>query len=227
MPDVSMKYQKEKIVDFDKWLRHFGLEVIEGGHLTVGLSSYKTFFQLIATAETEMLIGAMRREVIMQTRIGVSVEAFWTALSKNLRFIVPHFLPNLVKDVEVAEGDEGLGTVLQFNYFPETLKNVHEIRAKLVQFASTVTYQKEKIAELDTFMHRIGLKIRRGSLESRLLSYEPNYQLTGREDQQGTLVNIKVVYEIEREETCMPEDVSKSILANMKSFETYLEKNCI
>lgn len=52
-----MKFQKEKIVEFDELLHRIGLQVIEGGHLEHGFSFYKVTFQLTATEskkETEV-----------------------------------------------------------------------------------------------------------------------------------------------------------------------------
>lgn len=47
MADVStMRHQKEKIVELDESLHQIGLQVIEGGHLSLGFSSYQTIYQL-------------------------------------------------------------------------------------------------------------------------------------------------------------------------------------
>lgn len=49
MSDASnIIYQKEKIVELDESVHTIGLQVIEGGHLNHGFSSYKTSFQLTA-----------------------------------------------------------------------------------------------------------------------------------------------------------------------------------
>ncbi|KAI8002479.1 Phytohormone-binding protein CSBP [Camellia lanceoleosa] len=52
----TVSYQKEKIVDLDESLHQIGMQVIEGGHLNHGFSSYKTIFQLTANAESETLV---------------------------------------------------------------------------------------------------------------------------------------------------------------------------
>ncbi|KAF5728014.1 hypothetical protein HS088_TW21G00156 [Tripterygium wilfordii] len=56
-PNVpAMKYQKEKIVELDATLHRIAMEVVEGGHLNLGFSSYKTTFQLTALGEQETLV---------------------------------------------------------------------------------------------------------------------------------------------------------------------------
>ena len=60
---------------------------------------------------------AMIEEVKTQAKVGVGLNALWKALTKELRFLVPKVLPNIVKDVELIEGDGGLGTLLLFNFF--------------------------------------------------------------------------------------------------------------
>ena len=58
----------------------------------------------------------MIEELKPQAKVGVGLNALWKALTKELRFVVPIVLPNIVKDVELIEGDGGLGTLL-FNFF--------------------------------------------------------------------------------------------------------------
>lgn len=48
-----MSYQKEKIVELDDSLHRISLQVVEGGHLNLGFSSYTTTFQLTASGEQE------------------------------------------------------------------------------------------------------------------------------------------------------------------------------
>ncbi|PRQ31403.1 putative START-like domain-containing protein [Rosa chinensis] len=51
-------YQKEKInVELDESVHKIGLQVIEGGHLNHGFSSYKRSFQLTAIQEQEILVS--------------------------------------------------------------------------------------------------------------------------------------------------------------------------
>lgn len=53
-----------------------------------------------------------------QAKVGVGVEVLWRALSKDLRFVLPKVAPNLVRDVELLEGDGGLGTIMRFHFGP-------------------------------------------------------------------------------------------------------------
>ena len=61
--------------------------------------------------------SSMIEELKTQAKVGVGLNALWKALTKELRFVVPKVLPNIVKDVELIEGDGGLGTLLIFNFF--------------------------------------------------------------------------------------------------------------
>jgi len=54
---VSPSYQREKITEFDEGSHEIGLEVIEGGYLSQGLSYYKTTFKLSAMEEEKTLVN--------------------------------------------------------------------------------------------------------------------------------------------------------------------------
>ncbi|KAF5942920.1 hypothetical protein HYC85_020562 [Camellia sinensis] len=58
----------------------------------------------------------MAREFKTQVKVQVGVEEFWKALAKDFRFVIPKIMPNIIKDVELIEGDGGLGTVFLFNF---------------------------------------------------------------------------------------------------------------
>ncbi|KAL3508627.1 hypothetical protein ACH5RR_028028 [Cinchona calisaya] len=54
-----LRYQKEKVAVFEESVQKFGLQVIEGGNLNHGFSSYTTIFQLTSTqgeSESETLV---------------------------------------------------------------------------------------------------------------------------------------------------------------------------
>jgi hypothetical protein len=60
----------------------------------------------------------MVKEFKTQTTLNVGLETLWKAQSKDFILIAPKVLPNIVKDVQVIEGDGGIGTVLIFNFLP-------------------------------------------------------------------------------------------------------------
>ncbi|XP_031254394.1 major allergen Pyr c 1-like isoform X2 [Pistacia vera] len=60
--------------------------------------------------------SGMMKEVKSQVKAGVEIGTFWKALTKDMRFIIPKIVPNLVKEVELVEGDGGLGSVLLFKF---------------------------------------------------------------------------------------------------------------
>ncbi|KAI7980641.1 Phytohormone-binding protein CSBP [Camellia lanceoleosa] len=149
----------------------------------------------------------MAREFKTQVKVQVGVEEFWKALAKDFRFVIPKIMPNIIKDVELIEGDGGLGTVFLFNFGSDVF---------------TVSYQKEKIVDLDESLHQIGMQvIEGGHLNHSFSSYKTIFQLTANAESE-TLVDVKVEYVIEAEETEMPAKTIKSALAFIKCLESYL-----
>ncbi|KAL8215781.1 hypothetical protein R6Q57_022618 [Mikania cordata] len=56
-PDVpKVSYQLEKIVEYEESTYQIALEILEGGHLDHGFSSYTTAFKLTQKSETKTLI---------------------------------------------------------------------------------------------------------------------------------------------------------------------------
>lgn len=51
-----MRYQKEKVVEFDESMHQIGLQVIEGGRLNLGFTFYKASFRLTAMGDSETLV---------------------------------------------------------------------------------------------------------------------------------------------------------------------------
>lgn len=87
---------------------------------------------------------------------------------------------------------------------------------------ATMRYQKEKIVELDEALHQIGLQVVEGGhLNSGFSSYKTTFQLTAIGEKETQIV-VKVVYEIEREETHMPNETIKSVLAFIQCLENHL-----
>ncbi|KAK9269542.1 hypothetical protein L1049_001318 [Liquidambar formosana] len=154
----------------------------------------------------------MIKEATTQEKVDVGIEALWRALAKDMRFIIPKIIPNLVRDVEVIEGDGGLGTVFLFNFGSDV---------------STVRCQKEKIVELDESLHQIGLQvIEGGHLRLGFSWYKTSFKLTSVGEHE-TLVDLKVAYETETEETPMPAQTTKSALAFIKCLENYLQNGAV
>lgn len=58
----------------------------------------------------------MIKEVKTHAIVGVGIDALWKALAKDLTFVIPKIIPNLVKGVQVIEGGGGIGTVFLFNF---------------------------------------------------------------------------------------------------------------
>ncbi|KAK3427042.1 hypothetical protein EUGRSUZ_F03348 [Eucalyptus grandis] len=84
-PDVpNLKYQKEKIVELDESSHRIGLQVIEGGHLDLGFTFYKTSFQLTAISEKQTLVDVVYECETEQTVLPSKTTAGAVACIKGL-----------------------------------------------------------------------------------------------------------------------------------------------
>ncbi|CAN1775409.1 Phytohormone-binding protein CSBP [Linum perenne] len=102
----------------------------------------------------------MLKEVKSQIQVSVDLEILWKSLTKDLHIVVPKILPDKVKDVQVLQGDGGLGTILLFNFTSEGVMN----------------YQKEKIVEFDETRHRIGLEVTKGEQRETVVDVTVTYE---------------------------------------------------
>ncbi|XP_047148181.1 phytohormone-binding protein CSBP [Vigna umbellata] len=150
----------------------------------------------------------MVKEFNSQTELSVRLEALWAVLSKDFITVVPKVLPHIVKDVQVIEGDGGVGTILIFNFFPDV----------------SPSYQREEITEFDESSHEIGLRVIEGGYLSQGLSYyKTTFKLSAVEEDK-TLVNVKISYDHESdiEEKVTPTKTSQSTLFYLRRLEKYL-----
>lgn len=87
-----------------------------------------------------------------------------------------------------------------------------------------MTYQKEKISELDESLHRIALEvIEGGHLNLGFSYYNTIFQLTATGEVE-TLIDVTVAYESETEDDALPSKTTSSTLAFIKNLENYLLK---
>ncbi|KAE9596097.1 hypothetical protein Lal_00030890 [Lupinus albus] len=155
----------------------------------------------------------MIKEFNTEAEFNVGLEILWQALSKDLTVITEKVIPNIVKDVKVIEGDGGIGTILLFTFDSDV---------------SQVSYQREKITELDEVIHEIGLQVIEGGYLSQGFSYyKTNFQLSAI-GVLHTLVNVKIFYEHEHnteEESIHPLKTSESTLFFLRCLEKYLSND--
>ena len=86
----------------------------------------------------------------------------------------------------------------------------------------TMTYQKEKISELNESIHRIALEVVEGGhLNLGFSHYKTIFQLTATRDQ-DTLIDVTVAYEIDAEDDSLPSKTVSSMLAYIKQLENFL-----
>ncbi|KAL2327705.1 hypothetical protein Fmac_021132 [Flemingia macrophylla] len=153
----------------------------------------------------------MIKEFNTQTEVSVGLEALWEALSKDFINIVPKVLPNIVKDVQLIEGDGGVGTIFILHFLADV----------------SLSYQKEKITEFDENSHEIGLQVIEGGYLNQGLSYyKTTFQLSPIGELK-TLVNLKTSYDHESdiEERVKPTKTSESTIFFLKRIEKYLQLN--
>ncbi|GAU45851.1 hypothetical protein TSUD_371470 [Trifolium subterraneum] len=151
----------------------------------------------------------MIKEFKTQTTLNVGLETLWAAQSKDFMLIAPKVLPNIVKDVQLIEGDGGVGTVLIFNFLPGI---------------SPVNYQRELITEFDEVSHEIGLQVVEGGYLNQGLSYyKTTFQFSAITENK-TLVNVKISYDHESDidEKVKPTKTSQSTLFYLGRLENYL-----
>ncbi|KAJ4845239.1 hypothetical protein Tsubulata_003851 [Turnera subulata] len=152
----------------------------------------------------------MKKEVkAANVTVGVGLDILWHALSKDLKVMLPKLMPNLVKDAKVIEGDGGLGSIFLFTFGSEV---------------EAITYQKEKVTDLDESLHRIGLQVIEGGfLEVRKFShYKTIFQLTAAIGEQETAVDVTVEYESQAEDDAIPTKTLSASLHFIKCLENHL-----
>ncbi|XP_057453736.1 phytohormone-binding protein-like [Lotus japonicus] len=153
----------------------------------------------------------MTKELNNKVEVCVELETLWQALSKDLTVTLPTVIPNVVKGVQVVEGNGGIGTIFLFTFFSGV---------------SPVSYQSEKIIVLDEVSHEIGLQVVDGGYLNQGFSYyRTNFQLSAMGEHK-TLVKVKISYEYESdiEESIVPMKTSESALFFLRCLETYLLK---
>ncbi|CAM8957707.1 unnamed protein product [Rhodiola kirilowii] len=150
----------------------------------------------------------MSKETSTQVTVSVGIQAFWKALSRDMRFVVPKAFSNHVRDIQLLEGDGGLGSILLFNLSDDT----------------TERYQKERIVEFDELNCAIGLEvIKGGKLDAGFSAYTTFFKLTETEDAE-TLIDIKVTYDtVTGEALISTEKTTDPTLGFIKCLEIYLQ----
>lgn len=58
------------------------------------------------------------KEDIAQVKVSVPIKDLWRAMASDNRHVVPKVLPDIVSEVELLEGDGGLGSMLLFKFWP-------------------------------------------------------------------------------------------------------------
>ncbi|KAE9592931.1 hypothetical protein Lal_00028720 [Lupinus albus] len=148
------------------------------------------------------------KELNTKAELNVRLKTLWEVMSKGL-LITQKVIPHIVKDVKVIEGDGGIGTILHFTFNPDV---------------SSISYQKEKIVNLDENTHEIGLQvIEGGHLNQGFSYYKTSFQLSAIGEIQ-TLVSVKISYDYEpnSEESTHSMKTSDFMLSYLRCLEKYI-----
>nr|GEW73929.1 phytohormone-binding protein-like [Tanacetum cinerariifolium] len=149
------------------------------------------------------------KEDTAQLKVGIPINVLWKAMSIDIRHITPKILPNIVSEVELLEGDGGYGSMLLFKFCPDVPR---------------VTFQREKIVEIDESVRYIALEILEGGhLDHGFLKYTTAFKLT-EVGEAETLIDMKVLYETKPEHNHVPGDTLKATFLYLRSLENYLLK---
>ncbi|XP_009334604.2 phytohormone-binding protein CSBP-like [Pyrus x bretschneideri] len=143
-----------------------------------------------------------------QMTVGVAVEALWKAMALDAVTVIPKIMSS-VRSIDVIEGDGGLGSVLRFNLATYRVESNGA--------------QTEKIVELDESHYRYALQVIKGpALTLRNFSALTTFFQLKRIREQETLVDMKVVYETEKEEVNSSEIAMQPVTSYVQLLEKYL-----
>ncbi|XP_050141145.1 phytohormone-binding protein CSBP-like [Malus sylvestris] len=143
-----------------------------------------------------------------QITVGVTVEALWKAMALDAVTVIPKIM-STVRSIDVIEGDGGLGSVLRFNLATYRV--------------GSDGAQTEKIVELDESHYRYALQVIKGpALTLRNFSALTTFFQLKKIGEQETLVDMKVVYETEKEEVNSSEIAMQPVTSYVQLLEKYL-----
>ncbi|XP_068309824.1 phytohormone-binding protein CSBP-like [Pyrus communis] len=143
-----------------------------------------------------------------QITVGVAVEALWKAMALDAVTVIPKIMSS-VRSIDVIEGDGGLGSVLRFNLATYRVESNGA--------------QTEKIVELDESHYRYALQVIKGpALTLRNFSALTTFFQLKKIGEQETLVDMKVVYETEKEEVNCSEIAMHPVTCYVQLLEKYL-----
>ncbi|CAN6560881.1 unnamed protein product [Malus baccata var. baccata] len=143
-----------------------------------------------------------------QITVGVAVEALWKAMALDAVTVIPKIM-STVRSIDVIEGDGGLGSVLRFNLATYRV--------------GSEGAQTEKIVELDESHYRYALQVIKGpALTLRNFSALTTFFQLKKIGEQETLVDMKVVYETEKEEVNSSEIAMQPVTSYVQLLEKYL-----
>ncbi|KAB2615830.1 phytohormone-binding protein-like [Pyrus ussuriensis x Pyrus communis] len=143
-----------------------------------------------------------------QMTVGVAVEALWKAMALDAVTVIPKIMSS-VRSIDVIEGDGGLGSVLRFNLATYRVESNGA--------------QTEKIVELDESHYRYALQVIKGpALTLRNFSALTTFFQLKKIGEQETLVDMKVVYETEKEEVNSSEIAMQPVTSYVQLLEKYL-----
>ncbi|KAK4285978.1 hypothetical protein QN277_002600 [Acacia crassicarpa] len=148
----------------------------------------------------------MVKESKAEREVSVGLEELWQVLSKpkDLAAISMKAVPDQIKDMQVIEGDGGVGTIILF--VPSSVSGL-----------SDASY-KEKVTEIDETRHEVAFEYVEGGFLKRGFSYfKIGAQLCAKGENQ-TEVILKISYESENDEETTQFLINKAQTAALNFF---------
>ncbi|XP_071939674.1 phytohormone-binding protein-like isoform X2 [Coffea arabica] len=140
-------------------------------------------FQLSLSHEPVM------KEEKSQVKAGVGIEAPWRTFAKEMSFAFPKMASNIVRSVEVLEGDGGLGTVYLINLGSDK----SQFQFYIFSEKSSLGFQEEKVAVFNESLHQIGFQVIEGGyLNHGFTSYTTVLRFNAAGESE-TIVDVKVL----------------------------------
>lgn len=149
----------------------------------------------------------MPRLLCSEVEIKVPASTVWQVFTKDFIDLFPKLLPNVCADVQILEGDGGVGTVLLFNFGAGVQKGI--------------TYQKERIVEKDEEKRIVALEVVEGAHKQLGFSYcKTTFQMK-ENGESSTVIHCSVEYEtIEGKPISM--HTTEATLALFKGIESHI-----
>ncbi|KAB1213919.1 Major pollen allergen Bet v 1-D/H [Morella rubra] len=151
--------------------------------------------------------------IVCENTSPIPVERLWRASICDMRNLLPKLLPQLVRSMDILEGDGGAGTITQYN---------------LTDAVEEFGYVKDRIELIDHEKHIFKYSVMEGGLVGvKLKSFAAEITFNSTAEG-GCLAKLNIQYESLEGSLLSEEDVTsikEGNMAMMKTVEAYLLAN--